>query len=143
MNKCRNTGCENQTVEDWHDYCLTCLEILYDPDKPLACCGICSKRCPSSDADGWKCAKVGHRWYLACSEDHWGQMCAKDPILSEALGLERRRQHALPGPGRVMLQPAQVAALASWARAEEEGGVSGWGPLFDAAMKAAKEVTRA
>ncbi len=128
MYKCRNTGCENQTVEKWHDYCERCLDGR---------CGACGKQWAGSNR-GWSGIQIGNRRYMGCSEDHWNQVRAENPGIDKAMAPE-----ALPGPGRVMLHPDQVAALASWARAEEEGGVSGWGPRFDAAMKVAKEVTRA
>ncbi len=135
MPRCRNTGCENQAAEDWHDYCQRCLGgVVLAPDRP-------NEGGPVSESP----LRVAMKEAAGFAERPWddepsvivGIMAG---ILEEALETNPLDR---PTEGGVMLTPTQVTALARWAQAADEVGKSGWGPRFDAAMKVAKEVTRA
>ncbi len=82
------------------------------PDSsPEGLCGVCSKRCPPPGrAPGWKGITVGGRRHLACSEEHWSQMCDEIPTLREALGIDRRyfiatRKHGFVGNDVLFWRP--------------------------------------
>lgn len=130
MHKCRNTGCENQTAEGWHDYCQRCLGgASLAPDRP-------SDGGPVPES----LLREAMKEAAGLAERPWDD--EPSAIVSIMAGMLADALEGNPTEGGVMLTPTQVTALARWAQAPESGGTSGYGPLFDAAMKVAKEVTR-
>lgn len=48
---------------------------------PENLCGVCGKERPERNAAGWYGLEEGGRSHLACSEEHWDQLCKRVPAL--------------------------------------------------------------